>query len=386
MKLKVKNLPGRIIDHILPALVWLAAIGAIIFIVRDKGQKFETIGIVNREERTMESPCAGRIKSVAVSSFNKVEKGQPLVIIDTVLDPEQNNNQINAQRDIILAKIKQLQAELAATENKLKTDSAAKESDFVTSSRNFAVDVEKTRLETVQLKAQTEPAKIRLKKLEYDIKIANANSAVTGQNLIQLHYEIEKWKQESAALAKEIEENEKLLAQAEENLKLAQSRKEEFEKQNPLHPSIEAALQPIHEAINVQEKTLAQLLIEQPIVTVEAPFDGVITNIVIRNNDTIANREPMLTIVETEPKAIIAYIKEEQTSMVKEKMEVSVMKRTYPQKIAKSQITYLSPVMELLPQQLWLANNMPQWGRPIIIEIPPDFDVIPGEVVNIQGF
>ena len=47
----LKNQQGKIIDHILPVLVWIAVLAAIAYIVNSKGQKFETIGIVNREER-----------------------------------------------------------------------------------------------------------------------------------------------------------------------------------------------------------------------------------------------------------------------------------------------------------------------------------------------
>jgi hypothetical protein len=38
-----------------------------------------------------------------------------------------------------------------------------------------------------------------------------------------------------------------------------------------------------------------------------------------------------------------------------------------------------------MPQRLWRNPNIPQWGRPVLIDIPPGLSLVPGEVVGIRG-
>jgi multidrug resistance efflux pump len=386
MKLARKNYPGKIIEHILPVLVWLAALAVIVVIIRTRSERFESVGIVQGLERQINAPCSGRIKTVTINLFDKVKQGESIVIIDTCLDPAQLKQEIEAKSNIILAKIQQLKAQLIAAGDKLTADAANREYDWITNSRNYSVDVEKTRLETMQLKARIAPAQIRLKELELNIKIANNKTTqTTGQSQIQLHYEIEKMNTETEALKKEIEEQQTLLKQAEDNLNLAMQREQEFAKKQLVHPSVKLALQPIEEEIKVQEQTLAQLMITNPVVTIESPLNGVIRNINIRPGEIVSERTPILTIVEGEPRIIVAYITDTQTNEVKENMKVQLAKTTYPQKIATSYVAYLGPSMELVPNRLWPNNATPQWGRPVIIPIPDDLELIPGEIVGIQG-
>jgi hypothetical protein len=89
--------------------------------------------------------------------------------------------------------------------------------------------------------------------------------------------------------------------------------------------------------------------------------------------------------VEAEPAEIIAYAREDQLGRIRERMTVELIKTSEPAQIAGSQVVYLGPVMELMPEQLWRNPNIPQWGRPMLINIPPGFELIPGEMVGIRG-
>ncbi|MHC4483362.1 MAG: hypothetical protein ACYSW4_07410, partial [Planctomycetota bacterium] len=58
---------------------------------------------------------------------------------------------------------------------------------------------------------------------------------------------------------------------------------------------------------------------------------------------------------------------------------------TEPAQVAASQVVYLGANIELMPQQLWQNPNIPEWGRPVLIKIPPGPELVPGEVVGIRG-
>jgi len=66
-------------------------------------------------------------------------------------------------------------------------------------------------------------------------------------------------------------------------------------------------------------------------------------------------------------------------------MPVELIKDREPAQIATSQVTHIGPIMELMPERLWLNPNIPQWGRPVVIGVPDGLDLISGEIVGIRG-
>ncbi len=103
-----------------------------------------------------------------------------------------------------------------------------------------------------------------------------------------------------------------------------------------------------------------------------------------RPGEAITAGEPIIAIAEARPSEIIAYIGDRSVGQVEEKILVELIKDREPPQIAKSQITQIGPTMELMPERMWLYPNMPQWGRPVLIEIPEGLELIPGEMIGIR--
>jgi len=70
---------------------------------------------------------------------------------------------------------------------------------------------------------------------------------------------------------------------------------------------------------------------------------------------------------------------------VKERMPVELIKTQMPAQPVSSKIRTIGPTIELMPQRLWRNPNVPQWGLPVLVEIPPGLKLVPGEVVGIRG-
>ena len=94
---------------------------------------------------------------------------------------------------------------------------------------------------------------------------------------------------------------------------------------------------------------------------------------------------PILTISAERPSEIIAYIQKEYTGRVQKGTEVQIVKNTQPAQIGTAKITSLGPIMEVMPQRIWLVPDIPNWGIPVLIEIPPGMQLFPGELVAVQG-
>ncbi|MGE5293368.1 MAG: HlyD family efflux transporter periplasmic adaptor subunit, partial [Solirubrobacterales bacterium] len=136
-------------------------------------------------------------------------------------------------------------------------------------------------------------------------------------------------------------------------------------------------------------------------VELKSPIDGVIIPISGKANEALLKRQgeetirragevvaagdPILAVAQTEPTEIIAYASEQQVGLLEQDMTVELVKMRYPAQIARSRILSIGPTIEPLPQRLWRSPTVPQWGRPVVIEIPRGLAVIPGELIGIRG-
>ena len=380
---------GRLYLHILTILVWLSAAACVVMLFRRRVERFEVFGIARGQLHRITSPVDGRLKSVPVELFEKVSQGQILAVLDDEL--------LQAQLATLTAQVQHLMSQLVPIQDTMLAEAANLETDRIISQRRFYIDVENARLRILELKTEIETDRITAEDLAVEVKIAKE---LLDQDAIVL-YELHKAHAQYNALAKKIEENEHLLAQAEQQLVEAQRRREEFTMRVPRNPSVGNALEPIYKEISVQEKLIDELLVQRKTLIIKSPIDGMVVQIQVNANQSASRRpgedvlrrageivlagEPILTIAELEPREIVAYADEGLSGMLSETMAVQLVKRTEPAQIAKSQVVRLGATMELIPQRLWRNPNVAQWGRPILIKIPPDMKLLPGETVGIRG-
>jgi len=378
---------GRLRLHLLPILVWLAAVAAVVVLFHNRSQRFEVLGLAQSHVHQICAPVDGQLKIVSVGLFEEVSKNQILAVLDEA--------QLNAQIATIQAEIEHLMSQLLSTEDTMLAEAGNLETDRIAAQRRFYVDVENARLRILELKTLIETDRITAENLAVEVKIA---AELLDKDAIA-PYELEKAQTLYNALAKKTEENEHLLVQAEQDLEKARQRRDEFAQRQPAHPSVETALGTLHKQITVQEKLINEILVQREALRITSPVDGMVIQILVNANqlrrpgedvlrkpgEVVLAGDPILAVAETEPTEVITYISEEQLGKVKERTAVKLIKNTQPAQIAGSQVVKLGPVMEQMPQQLWRNPNIAQWGRPVLIKIPPGLKLIPGETVGIRG-
>jgi len=360
-----------------------------------RSQRFEVLGIAQGQVRQIAANCSGRLKSIPVQLFEQVGLGQAVAVVDTILDNEQPQDQVQAQRtqlqaqlSTILAEIEYLTAQLVPTQDDLLAEKADRETSRLSDSRRFSVDVESARLEILRYRALIETDRIMLEDLALEVQ--TIKELLTEEAVAA--YELQKAQVQYETLAKKIEENEQLLEQAKTALKQTQQRHDEYIRFKPHHQSVEDALDVIRKAIKIQERRMDELLVQiealEPRKTLEltAPIEGVVSQILHWPGEAVLAGEPILTITEVKPTEIIAYAVEGQVNQIHKGMAVELAKKGESEKIeiARSQITYIGPIVEQLPARLWRNQNIPEWGRPFLIKAPPQMKLITGEVVGIR--
>jgi multidrug resistance efflux pump len=198
-------------------------------------------------------------------------------------------------------------------------------------------------------------------------------------------YELQKAEVQHNALAKQIEENGHLLVETAKDLIRAQDRRDEYFAREPQHQTVDSALEVIRQGIKVQAKRVEELLARREPLELKSEFSGIVSFVQHSAGEAILAGESIITIAETKPREIIAYANEKQMGKIRERMKVKLIKAGEPIQVTNSQVVSLGPQMELLPERLWPNPNMPQWGRPIVIKIPPGFELVSGELVGIKG-
>jgi multidrug resistance efflux pump len=376
----------------------------VVALFQRRAERFEILGFAQGQVRHVKATSPGRLKSVPVQLFKKVSLGDTVAVIDTILDNELLlQGQLKAQLDTARAEIDHLMAQLVPTEERLRAEAANLETNKVEAQRRYSVDVENARVRILETKTLLASDRIILEDLAMEVKIVQEllyEEAVAP-------YELQKAQVAYNTLKKKIEENKRLLEQSEQDLKQAQERRDEFALRQMQHPSVDSALEVIRKEIAVRERLMDDLWVQlealelRQTVELKAPFDGVVVPIQGRAGEVILRRpgesilrrpgevvlagEPILAIAEAKPSEIIAYVTEEQIDQVQEGMGVELVNKTAQKvTIVESRVVYVGPTMERKPERLWLNPNIPEWGLPISIKIPPDLKLVSGELVGIR--
>jgi multidrug resistance efflux pump len=385
-RIDIRGYPFRLRHHIVPVVVWLFAVVCVVGLFSRRSQRFEVLGIAQGREVQISANCPARLVNVPVRLFDKVTQGETLAVINTVLDNEQPRGRLQAQLATVLAEIDHLTAQLVPTQDSLTAEKTDREASRIIDSRRFSVDVENARLEILRLRALIETDRISLKDLGLEV---NVTEELLKQDAV-VPYELQKAQVQYDTLAKKISENEQLLAQANTALEQTIKRRDEYFQHEPYHPSIEGALDVVRKAIRVQERRMDEVLLQiealdvNQAIELKAPFDGLVSQILRRTSEAVLEGEPILTLTEAGPTEIVAYANEEQVNNIHEGMEVELIKSSEPARIIHSRITYIGPVVEQLPVRLWRNPNFPQWGRPFLINAPPEIGLVTGELVGIR--
>ncbi|MBN1126324.1 MAG: hypothetical protein JXA82_15060, partial [Sedimentisphaerales bacterium] len=79
---------GRIRCAALPIIVFISVLGIVAGLFYHRAQCFESIGIARGRVYQIAATCSGRLETVQVRLFEKVARGQPVAILNAVLENE----------------------------------------------------------------------------------------------------------------------------------------------------------------------------------------------------------------------------------------------------------------------------------------------------------
>lgn len=373
----------KLLARVLPVSVWIVALAAVAVLFQHESLKIDLKGIAFSYEQSINSVETGYIRSIPVTLYQEVKKGDTLAVIkeNTVAREEYVDALLQAKRQTAEAELGRLRAELEAAEDRWLVDELERSNDITTMHRRLTVDIERARLEVLQIKSSLEPQRLSLKDLEVEIEIV--------KNLLKNNaaedYELQKIQAQYDILKETVFREEKLLVQAQEDYDAAVLRKDEFEQKVPKRPLVaDTELAPIRQAILVQEKRIAELVKQRDIIVLTAPFDGVINTLTYKPGETVMRGDAIMTIVKPTPEVVTAWVSQQEMDQVSVNMKVEVASQNPPFQAFRSQISHISASLEVIPKRLWKDPARAEWGRCVQIPVQPGFACVHNEILDIR--
>jgi len=305
--------------------------------------------------------------------FDEVRQGQTLAVLE--------DDQVRSALATASAEVARLRAELAATEARLEADAQNQQLARTAEGRRFATDVETVRLRVLDLTTEIETDRIALADLKLQAEVLQSaqpsDAAASGQP--------EDVRSPYASLRKRIEEDEAALVQARNDLADAQRRLADFEAQHPAVPSLETTLAPLREAITVQDRRVAELSVERAMLVLTSPMDGTVIAVFRGAGEAVRPGDPLVSVVAKEPTSVLAYLSDREFNEAEKGMRVELVTRADPTRMGLSTVQMLAPAVETKPMQLWRNPAVAEWGRAVLVTVPHEMRLFPGEVVVVRS-
>lgn len=357
--------------NMLPKIAWGVVVGLLFISSYEEVSVIETTALVDLREMTLAPLIEGRLHGLAVEVLDEVNAGDVVALMDDTL--------VKAELITADAELGRLRAELDAGVEQLRLDTLTAQQGTLDAQRRFAWHEETARLDMLERMVQQESDRIRLQWLKL---LAKRNKEMVDQGLmdrtvyddVRLQYD---------ALQAQIEQGDVVLASSRDKLAEAASRRAEFSTQVE-DIDVERLLNPLREAIHVQETVLEQIRIRRESLVMRSPARGQIVQVLRRPGETVLPGDPVMTLSPKGAERIVAYLSEREARAVTADAPVEISSPSRPELMAKGKVLKKGNAVVQLPLRLLIDPNRPMWGVPVTIGSFADNVFVPGEMVRAR--
>lgn len=356
----------------IPLVVWCGAIAVIVYLSEERRAPAPYPGMTQVVRYTVTAPAQAKLLALEVKEQQLVEANQLVGVLDSA--------DLRLRLERSRAEIARLQAEadretalLRLTEEERRT---GREMDL----RRFKRDRENSQLDVLDKWAEIQVAKIQL------VALADAlrRTSILAKEDFDSEAELINVRAAHDSLARQIQEDETILRERQARLANAEKRLAEYLVVNPREAvqAVDAAA-PLHWAVKAQQVELEEIALLRTRLSLRAPGRGRVEQILSRPNELLMAGQPLLTIVDTEPRGIVAYIPERDLPTVRPGMRAQV-ESLAGARILETTVASIGSAVEQVPPHLWADPRFPQWGRLVHLSLPQALKERPGTGLRIR--
>jgi len=332
----------------LPVFVFLLVLAGTVFMWANYLQPVGIVGLVETNAVNVVTVQAGLLSKLDLNRFDVVSNGQVLCEVAPY-----DEDQLKAELGAIESSVNLVKARMDL--NELGNLDAATQLRLNLFLQETLLNIARTNL------------------LQADIVVARDKDLMKPPNAVvpQAQYEIDVAKRD--ALRSEVADRAKWVADSSKTL----------DEMGPYRTNVFAAMErTIRDDILKQQEQLKQL--QKPIV-LKAPIDGTVSAVLHRTGERVAAGTPILSIASNGAKRIIAYIRQPLNFHPKVGDVLTVRTRTNRRRVSDAQILSVGTQLEtVMPILLPLPRPVPELGLPIALTLPPELNLLPGEIVDIR--
>jgi multidrug resistance efflux pump len=402
------------IKRFVPFIAWVAAALWSLGEWSERNSVLTFGGQVVADSWEVSGTTTGTVKSVRVELYEHVEAGQLLASLDDTV--------FLAELEASRKELVRLESQVRATQAELQSSAAEVSGDWTSDLRRFQVDVQRLRIEVLDLDLQEKKIQANLRRQQdtqescsLRLTVLSSKETVAENNLQRLETLS---RQGSVAVAdadrarKQWLEtvNEKLVLEQElrlaigqietlsttlESLKLsgvanqgqlslAQKRLDEFVSTQPVTiPQLDdPRVKTLKDAVDVHVARLEIFAAQYRALQLHAESAGIVTSILAHPGQSVLPGEPIVLLTKSKATQAIGWLKRRVAAEVILDLEFSIV--SLDNKRFPASLEIVAPVFEQMPQVLWMNQNIPEYGQPILLSLPTGNDLLPGEPVLIS--
>jgi multidrug resistance efflux pump len=331
--------------RLLPGVSFLAVLVAAVWLWRQNMANPLLMGTATGARADVISPQAGRLAELRAVLYQPVKAGDPIAVVEAV-DPTVLTNTvrlIHAEMEVI---VREAGFRVA---DKLRYG-------------QYQLDWLRERADLVGARAQLAYAESELQR-----QAKLFEEQVASQDAVDIaRRDAEQARQLVAEKQAAVDTAATLLQQLDPAERVAES------------PSVKAALAVAEERLRLAEAEL------QPLV-LTAPIDGIISDVLKFPGGIVARAEPIVTIASPKVDRIVGFVGLPIRLEPTVGMAVEVRSRGLHRALGQAQITHVGPRIEMFdaPLRLRGMGNAQQRGLPIVVNVPANMKLRPGELVDL---
>ena len=330
-------------ERILPVVLFLMVVTAVTHLWRNHFQPVALQGSAEQVRAALTVSQNGQLVRLHVEPFARVRRGDPIAEIMTV------------PADLLQARLAVVQAEatlLALTREPL------------TGRLRADLDYEGLRVEWMQQRVERAVASIRLAAAESEYQRLQR---LRADNLVA-DSEYEAAKEERDAWAARRDGSSALIQTLERRL-------------GQLTPGTTDEDEVMAAALNVQHERLRLIEAELAPLVLTAPIDGVLGTFAKQPGETVLSGDQIGTVLSETAMQAVAYLREPVRTRPQTGQPVQVT--TASRQTGRGEVIHVNPQIETLPDRWQHPGLRPQRGLPIIVRLPTDLEVLPGEALDL---
>lgn len=346
--------------------VWFGAAGLAFLLYRQSNAGVVAVAIAQSKQYRIAASQLGRVSQLDVMEGQRVGPGEIIARLDTDL--------MENQLSVAEAEVRHASSEITAA-------GATFDTALLQVERNFQTEVDSAQVDLQNAQAEHSRDRVELDKLLEELRREQdflARGLIKSDRLIPLNLR-------RAALEEVVRTWPSRVAALQSRLTAAQARLADWRR---AHAQAEggsrtAQLAPIQEKVDARKAAVRVLRTRMRQTVLRAATHAYVSIVHARNGDVLKPGDPVVTLVEVQPRQVIAYLDERRGSLIATGSHVVARRRTGLREQFSGTVSAVSAEVAQLPRRVWTNPNIPLWGRAVYIDLPDQATVDPGEMLDV---